>query len=285
MAHDLEAEAQRLLRVFAHLGPEDLPQIAFGPSAKEAFDTHVFMTAIFRRAICATAVADELLLKMQAVGFRRDPWTAEILIHRIQNNQELQRVIVDFAKLWLMDFILPCCYKLDIDVTTREMERCAITGIYSSQAFTPSTKDEYGKLMCMRIIPENVRHNEQAQQLIRIFTGGLINTVREKINTAENAILMSETITETFRNFQWSLKPAPRNNRETIRSNLVVERLAPFQVPKIAALRPDSPVILGDNVASMTVICPSQDLCRLHLAAAQIVDDCRLFSAIERYFN
>ncbi|TPX23500.1 hypothetical protein DIZ76_012832 [Coccidioides immitis] len=297
MAHNLVLEAEHLTQVFTLLQPQDLPNTELNAQTGSWINTRSFMLSLLKRCICPTAVSDELLVKLQAVGFKRTPWTVESLTHQIKANKDFQRAIINFVYLWVIKFVLPLMdkdmqsfsstdsdseYRLDLNVSTREMDRCAITGIYSVEAFGFNNRAP-GKVVPMRILPECLRSDDKAQHLVQVFTGGRIHSIRSIIDKPENAIFMSEAITDSFREFYWSLKPAATTAPRTTRSNLAVERLAALQVPEIASLPPNSPVVLGDNEASLSVPPPSPDLCRLHLAVGQILNETGSLPMILRF--
>ncbi|WEW56574.1 hypothetical protein PRK78_002021 [Emydomyces testavorans] len=287
MAHNLELEAQRLQEVLALLQPSDLPRTILNASIGSWIDTRAFILSLLQHSICPAAVTEEFLVKLQSVGFKRASWTVESLVHQFKMNRYFQRAANEFVYRWIINFVLPLMdreskslsstdskeeYRLSLNVTTREMDRCAITGIYDIEAFS-YTRGPFGKVTCMRIIPECIRDNDEAHHFIQVFTGGRISSLRNIIDKPENAILMADSIIDTFRDFYWSLKSTATSNHESTRSTLVVERLASRQVRDIEELPADSPVKFGDTEASLSIPTPRADICRLHFAVARIVNE------------
>lgn len=114
MAHNLELESKRLIDVFELLGARDLPSTVLDATAGLWIDTRAFMISLLRRAICPEAVTEEILTKLEKEGWKRSLKHANDVALQFKNNENYQRVIVEFVREWVMQFILPCTTPLYI---------------------------------------------------------------------------------------------------------------------------------------------------------------------------
>ncbi|KAI1928252.1 hypothetical protein LOZ58_000960 [Ophidiomyces ophidiicola] len=305
MAYDLEVEAQRVIASFERLHPtEDLPRTQLNPNINASVNPRAFILALLKRALCPEAVTSEFLTKLQSVRFVREAWTEDYLVGKLQKDKFVRRAINEFVHLWVMKFILPCMsssqtmqYRrlklwvvmdrgsarsfaiseseadrlLTLNVSTRESDRCCITGVYDVSA-SKCFRGPFGLVSCVRILPETLRNDDQAHHLIRVFTGGQINSIRDLIDRPVNAFFMSDILAPSFREFYWSVK-VPAGLVTDVRSDLVVERVASRQHYDIDGLPANSRMLFGTSPAAISIPPPKVELCRLHLAVAMFLDD------------
>ncbi|KKZ59954.1 hypothetical protein EMCG_05245 [[Emmonsia] crescens] len=297
----LEFAVTRLKEIFRSMlskGPV-LPDLRISNAIISEMNTALFVIAFLNWAISPRSIAYDLMRVLARVGIYVMDQTVDFVVDSLCRRREARDAVLLWAHFWCLNFLFPLMDrqtpKTETDfshkirllrylATQRDSNRCIVTGVHD--IFSASSLEPSGVLTPVHIIPARIQDNQVAKHLIQIFTGGRIPPRRlspENIDTCDNILMLSTSISTTFEQYRWSIKPELQRNitfsdstassRSSNTYNYTLAKVSMHQVQPIHLIPPShSQLHFSTGPEGHLFKGPDPILFALHFSLAQILD-------------